>query len=56
MGIGKRNTPERLRKAYHHFVYSDLLDFEKDDTDIGSDELDLDQLLLRAFNEESQQG
>jgi len=24
MGIGKRNTPERLRRACHHFVYSDL--------------------------------
>jgi cold shock CspA family protein len=51
MGIGKRNTPERLRRACHHFVYSDLLDFASDDTGETKEDLDLDRILLKAFNE-----
>jgi cold shock CspA family protein len=54
MGIGKRNTPERLRRACHHFVYSDLLDFASDDTGETKEDLDLDRILLKAFNEAQQ--
>jgi cold shock CspA family protein len=54
MGIGKRNTPERLRRACHHFVYSDLLDFASDDTEETKEDLDLDRILLKAFNEAQQ--
>jgi len=54
MGIGKRNTPERLRRACHHFVYSDLLDFASDDTEEIREDLDLDRILLKAFNEAQQ--
>jgi cold shock CspA family protein len=51
MGIGKRNTPERLRRACHHFVYSDLLDFASDNNEETKEDLDLDRILLKAFNE-----
>ena len=48
MGIGKRNTPTRLRRACHHFVYTDLL--EKDEHEpVVAEEQSLEELLIRAY-------
>lgn len=48
MGIGKRNTPERLRRACHHFVYSDLLDVNESAPVVHADG-GLDELLVKAY-------
>ncbi len=47
MGIGRRNTPERLRRACHHFVYTDLL--EADAEEVLETSLSLDELLIKAY-------
>lgn len=46
MAIGKKNTPERFRKACHNFVFTDNL-FEVSPSTINSD---LDTLLLNAYH------
>lgn len=48
MGIGKRNTPQRLRQACHHFVYMDLLEKEAPKPAKQDDE-SLEDLLVRAY-------
>jgi hypothetical protein len=48
MGIGRRNTPERLRRACHHFVYADLLDMHEADA-VTPEDGDLDELLVKAY-------
>lgn len=48
MGVGKRNTPERLRRACHHFVYTDLLEKE-DDVPEQKVEMTLDDMLIKAY-------
>ncbi|WP_341501466.1 NYN domain-containing protein [Gallaecimonas sp. GXIMD4217] len=49
MGIGERNTPERLRRACHHFVYRDLLE-HSDEAREPSDkvEISVERLLVKA--------
>ncbi len=51
MGVGKRNTPERLRRACHHFVYTDLIESESQEPVMleGADEVCLDDLLIRSY-------
>lgn len=48
MGIGKRNTPQRLRHACHHFVYMDLLEKETPKPSRQYEE-SLEDLLVRAY-------